>query len=50
MEDKADFKHRLEPGAAALVEKAIGHSEPVVLGALLDACFLLEDSSKSDAW
>lgn len=50
MEDEADFQNRLKPGAAALVEKAIGHNDCVVLGALLDACHLLEYSSKSDAW
>ncbi len=45
-----DFKNRLRPGAAAMVEKAIvGAGNPVVLEALLDACILLEDSSKSDA-
>jgi hypothetical protein len=50
VEDETDFKNRLKPGAAALVEKAIGHSDWVVLEALLDACHILEDSSKSDAW
>ncbi len=40
MENKADFKNRLEPGAAALVEKAIGYRDAVVLEALLDACHL----------
>jgi hypothetical protein len=44
----ADFKNRLEPSAAALVEKAIPAGDTVVLEALLDACYLLENSSKSD--
>ena len=44
-----NFKERLLPQAAALIEKAVGASEPVVLEALLDACYLLEDSSKSEA-
>lgn len=48
MENQADFKDRLEPGAAALVEKAIGYRDRIVLEALLDACHLLEDSSKTD--
>lgn len=45
----ADIKNRLKPSATALVEKAIPAGDPVVLEALLDACILLEDSSKSDA-
>ena len=45
----ADIKNRLEPSATALVEKAVGAGDSVVLEALLDACILLEDSSKSDA-
>lgn len=48
MENEADFKNRLEPGSTALVEKAIGYRDRVVLEALLDACRLLEESSKSD--
>ncbi len=45
-----DFKNRLRLGAAAIVEKAIvGAGNPIVLEALLDACYLLEDSSKSNA-
>ena len=48
MENEADFKNRLEPGATALVEKAIGYCDRVLLEALLDACRLLEESSKTD--
>ena len=48
MENEADFKNHLEPGASALVEKAIGYRDAVVLEALLDACRLLEESSKTD--
>ncbi len=40
MENETDFKNRLEPGAAALIEKAIGYRDRVVLEALLDACRL----------
>ncbi len=49
LNSSTDFKNRLEPGATALVEKAIGVCDSVVLEALLDACYLLEDSSKTDA-
>lgn len=45
----ADFKNRLRPQAAALVEKAIEAGDSFVLEALLDACYLLENSSKTDA-
>ena len=48
MENEVDFKNRLEPGAAALVEKAIGYRDRVLLEALLNACHLLEESSKTD--
>lgn len=44
-----DLKNRLEPQASALVEKAVGVREAVVLEALLDACELLENSSNTDA-
>ena len=44
----ADLKNRLLSQAVALVEKATdGTSEPLVVEALLAACVLLEDSSKS---
>lgn len=36
----ADFKNRLLPQAAALLEKAIPAGNPVVLEALLNACNL----------
>lgn len=50
LKSAVDFKNRLRPGAAAMVEKAIvGAGNPVVLEALLDACYFLEDSSKTDA-
>lgn len=44
-----DFKNRLEPQASALIEKAVGVREEVVLEALLDACELLENSFSTDA-
>lgn len=45
----AEFNKRLRPQAQALVEKAVEAGEPLVLEALLDACYLLENSSKTDA-
>ena len=45
----SEFKNRLLPQATALVEKAIPAGNSFVLEALLDACYLLEDSSKSEA-
>jgi|ERR671932_883969 hypothetical protein len=46
----ADLKNRLLPQATALVEKATqGTVEPLVVEALIDACNILENSSKSDA-
>lgn len=42
-----EFRHRLLPQATTLVEKAVGASDLVVLEALLDTCYLLEDSSNS---
>ncbi|AFY88020.1 MAG: hypothetical protein CLLPBCKN_001972 [Chroococcidiopsis cubana SAG 39.79] len=44
-----EFKHRLLPQATTLVEKAVGTANSVVLEALLDACYLLENSSNSNA-
>jgi hypothetical protein len=47
---KADFKSRLFSQAEALVEKATGGtSVSVVIEAVLEACYLLEESSKSNA-
>lgn len=47
---EAEFKNRLMPQAAALVEKATGGTdEPLVVEALLEACNILEVSSYSDA-
>jgi hypothetical protein len=47
---EADLKNRLLSQAVALVEKATGGtSEPLVVEALLAACILLEDSSKSNS-
>lgn len=45
----AEFKHRLLPQATTLVEKAVGSNDSVVLEALIDACYFLEDSSNSNA-
>lgn len=48
-EQEADFKHRLLPQATALVAKATrGTDEPLVVAALIDACFMLESSSITD--
>jgi len=44
-----EFKHRLLPQATTLIEKAVGANDLVVLEALLDACYLLENSSNSDS-
>lgn len=45
----SEFQQRLRPQAVALVEKASGQSGDLqVVEALLDACWLLEDSSRSD--
>lgn len=49
LNNEADFKNRLLPQATALVEKAKGVGDPVVVEALLDACHLLEISSHSEA-
>ena len=47
---KADFKHRLELQATALVASATGGTgDLLVVEALLEACNLLEVSSCSDA-
>ncbi len=45
---KTDLKNRLMPHATALVEKATGDSNPILLEALLEACNFLEDSSKTN--
>src|SRR5919199_31514 len=45
---ESDFLNRLLPQATALVEKATGVVEPLVVEALIEACNLLENSSKSD--
>ena len=44
-----EFKYRLLLQATTLVEKAAGANDSVVLEALLDTCYLLEDSSTSDS-
>lgn len=43
----SNLKNHLLPQATALVEKAIGAADSIVVEALLDACNLLENSSKS---
>ncbi len=50
LRNETDFKNRLLPQAAALVATATsGNGDPLVVEALLEACNLLEDSSKSNA-
>lgn len=49
LDKQADLKNRLEPQAVALVAKATGGTgEPLVVQALIDACLMLESSSKTD--
>jgi hypothetical protein len=50
LDKEADFKNRLLPQAKALVAKAIGETgEDFVVAALIDACLMLESSSKTAA-
>lgn len=48
--NEVDFKHRLLPQATTLVATATeGAGEPLIVEALLAACFLLETSVNSNA-
>lgn len=48
--DEANFKNRLLPQAVALVTKATGGTgEPLIIKVLLETCYILENSLKSDA-
>lgn len=44
-----ELKHRLQPQALALVEKATGKETPEVVSALLEACLLLEANAQSNS-